>query len=62
MKQKQCTLVIQNIPVEIIRKNVKNIYIRVYPPDGQVRISVPYGIGESTVRIFILKKMEWIRS
>ncbi|BFN37077.1 M48 family metallopeptidase [Fidelibacter multiformis] len=62
MKEKRSTLVILNIPVEIIWKKVKNINLRVYPPDGQVRMSVPHGIGESTVKTFILKKMEWIHS
>lgn len=61
MKKKNNTLIIQDIPVEIVRKRVKNFNLRIYPPDGRVRITVPARIDDESVRLLVVKKMDWIR-
>jgi hypothetical protein len=35
------TIEIGNLTIEVIRKNIKNVHLRVYPPSGDVRISSP---------------------
>ena len=35
-------IVIGDIKVDVVRKDIKNIHLGVYPPNGRVRISVPY--------------------
>ncbi|MCF8222912.1 MAG: M48 family metallopeptidase [Bacteroidales bacterium] len=49
-----------NIPMEIIRKPIKNIYIRIYPPDGRVVVSAPLKMPAKAVKSFINSKKAWI--
>lgn len=49
-----------NIPLEVVRKAIKNIYIRVYPPDGRVVVSAPRRMSERQITEFINSKRNWI--
>ncbi|MDD2191241.1 MAG: SprT family zinc-dependent metalloprotease [Bacteroidales bacterium] len=51
---------IDGIVVEVEFKRIKNIYLRVYPPDARVHISAPKGMPIERVRLFALDKMDWI--
>lgn len=49
---------IGGIEVEILKKkNLKNLYIRVNPPEGQVTINAPLLCPDDEIRNFVLKKM-----
>jgi predicted metal-dependent hydrolase len=50
------------IAVEVVQKNIKNIHLGVYPPDGKVRISAPLRMSLDTVRVFAITKLSWIKS
>ncbi len=52
---------LDNIAVELIRKPIKNIYIRIYPPDGRVVVSVPRLMSRKSLSLFLLSKSAWIR-
>ena len=49
------------IPVAVIRKDIKNIHLSVYPPTGKVRISAPLRMNLDTIRVFAISKLRWIR-
>lgn len=50
--------VIGGMPVEITRKtNLKNLYIRVNPPDGTVTISAPMDASAEAIQHFVLRKV-----
>ena len=52
------TIEVGGIPMEIIRKqNLKNLYIRVNPPEGDVVLSVPADYPDEELRLFILKRL-----
>lgn len=51
---------IENIDIELIRKNIKNIHLSVHPPDGRVRLSVPKRMDDEAVRLFVISKLSWI--
>ncbi|MFK7793776.1 MAG: M48 family metallopeptidase [Gammaproteobacteria bacterium] len=51
---------IQDIIVELTRKNVKNINLRVTQPEGQVRVSAPKGIPTNLIYEFVVSKYDWI--
>ncbi|MDT8441841.1 MAG: SprT family zinc-dependent metalloprotease [Desulfuromonadales bacterium] len=53
-------LEIEGIPVEVVRKQVKNLNLRVCPPAGEVRISVPHTTDEQAIRSFVAAKLDWI--
>lgn len=54
-------IVVAGIPVEIQRKNIKNMHLYVYPPDGEVRVSVPASMTEQSIELFVRTKLGWIR-
>ena len=53
-------ITIENIDIELIRKNIKNIHLSVHPPDGRVRLSVPKRMDDEAVRLFVISKLSWI--
>lgn len=50
-----------NIKIEVEQKDIKNIHLSVYPPNGRVRISAPNRMDLDTIRVFALNKLKWIR-
>ncbi|MDA8080877.1 MAG: SprT family zinc-dependent metalloprotease [Actinomycetota bacterium] len=53
---------VQGIRIELLRKEIKNLHLRVYPPDGRVRISVPRNLPLSSVVEMIEQRIEWIHA
>ena len=54
-------LVIDDISVEITRKKIKNLHLRIHPPQGDVRLSVPVKMSLAMVCRFVKSKADWIR-
>ena len=44
---------IDSIPIKLHFKAIKNLYIRVLPPAGEVVVSVPQRMGEELALAFI---------
>ena len=53
---------LDGICIELVRKRIKNVYVRVLPPSGQVRISAPLRMSDAAAREFALSKIAWIRA
>lgn len=47
--------------MDVVRKDIKNIHLSVYPPTGRVRISAPSRIKLETIRLYAVSKLQWIR-
>lgn len=47
--------------IEITRKKIKNINLRVLPPNGDVHVSIPVRTSEKEVSAFIQSKEKWIQ-
>ena len=54
-------LEIGHITVEIVKKDIKNIHLAVYPPHGRVRLAVPENVNDETLRLFTISKLPWIK-
>ncbi len=54
-------IMISGIPVEIQKKNIKNMHLYVYPPDGEVRVSAPETMSDHSIEMFVRTKLGWIR-
>ncbi len=54
-------LVVGDLEIELIKKNIKNIHLVVLPPDGRVRVSVPKKQDDEALRLFIVSKLSWIK-
>jgi predicted metal-dependent hydrolase len=61
LSTKQSTLTVRGIKVALVRKEIKNLHIGVYPPDGRVRIAVPMHIDDDAARLAVVKKLEWLK-
>jgi hypothetical protein len=53
-------MIINGIEVIIQRKNIKNMYLRVVPPEGNVKISAPHFVSDEDIIEFVNKKIDWI--
>ncbi|MHB8130971.1 MAG: M48 family metallopeptidase [Mobilitalea sp.] len=53
-------IIISNIPIEFEKKRIKNMYLRILPPDGRVHISAPVRMSEDEIKRFVESKLEWI--
>lgn len=54
-------LTISDIEVQVVRKNIKNVHLAVYPPNGRVRVAVPWHVTDDNVRLAVINKLAWIR-
>ncbi|WP_282782621.1 M48 family metallopeptidase [Phaeodactylibacter xiamenensis] len=50
------------IDIEVEQKDIKNIHLSVYPPNGRVRIAAPKRMELDTIRVFAISKLKWIRN
>jgi len=55
------TIDLGEIAVEVVKKDIKNIHLSVYPPAGRVRISAPHRMNLETIRVFAISKLGWIK-
>ena len=49
------------IPVDVVKKDIKNIHLSVHPPTGRVRIAAPLRMNLVTIRVFAISKLAWIK-
>lgn len=54
-------LKIEGIEVDVVKKDVKNINLKIYGSNGKVRVTTPKRISKRIVRNFITEKIEWIK-
>lgn len=52
---------VSGIAVRIVRKDIKNLHLGVYPPDGRVRAAVPLRLAEDALRLAVVSRLGWIR-
>lgn len=53
--------VLDGINITVTRKRIKNMYIKVTPPNGDVLVSIPYRASETEVSNFISSHELWIK-
>ena len=53
-------LYIDELPVEVTRKRIKRMNMRIKEPDGRIVISAPYGVSDREVADFVRAKRSWI--
>lgn len=52
---------VSGISVNVVRKDIKNLHLAVYPPHGRVRVAVPLRTSDETVRLAVISRLGWIR-
>jgi predicted metal-dependent hydrolase len=54
-------ITVNGLPVEIVRKEIKNLHLGVYPPHGRVRVAAPLRVSDNAVRLAVIGKLGWIK-
>ncbi len=54
-------MLISDIEIEVIKKNIKNMHLSVLPPTGKVRISAPLSAKDQAIELFAITKIGWIK-
>jgi predicted metal-dependent hydrolase len=52
---------VNGLCVDVIRKDIKNLHLGVYPPDGRVRVAAPTAVSDEAVRQAVITRLGWIR-
>ena len=52
---------VSGIKVEVVRKDIKNLHLGVYPPHGRVRVAAPLVVSDEAVRLAVIDKLGWIK-
>lgn len=55
------TIKLGDIAIDVLKKDIKNVHLSVYPPTGKVRISAPLDMDISTIRVFAISKLGWMK-
>jgi len=55
------TILVGDIAIEVTRKRIKHVHLRVRPPNGDVTISAPMSARLQVVEAFAVTRLEWIR-
>ncbi|MBN2387685.1 MAG: M48 family metallopeptidase [Anaerolineales bacterium] len=52
---------VNGMVVDIVRKDIKNLHLAVYPPEGRVRVAAPLLLNDEAVRLAVIERLPWIR-
>lgn len=54
-------ITVSGIEVEVVRKDIKNLHLAVYPPHGRVRVAAPLVVNDEAVRLAVIDKLAWVK-
>ena len=54
-------VVVSGIPIDIQKKNIKNMHLQVKPPDGHVVISAPSSMDDKAIEVYARTNLSWIK-
>ncbi len=52
---------VSGLTVDVVRKDIKNLHLAVYPPMGRVRVAVPLRVNDEAVRLAVISRLAWIK-
>ena len=54
-------ITVNGVQVEVVRKDIKNLHLGIYPPNGRVRAAAPLRVSDDVVRLAVIGKLGWIK-
>lgn len=54
------TIQVADFEVDVVRKDIKNLHLAVYPPFGRVRVATPLQLDDEAVRLAVVARLPWI--
>jgi predicted metal-dependent hydrolase len=61
MSIEQYQITVNDLIVDVVRKDIKNLHLGVYPPSGRVRVAAPLRVNDEAVRLFTISRLGWIK-
>jgi predicted metal-dependent hydrolase len=61
MSTEASEITVAGVRVSIVRKEIKNLHLGVYPPNGRVRVAAPLAVTDDAVRRAVIGKLGWIK-
>ncbi len=61
MNTKIDKLFLGSMSVKVELKDIKNVHLSVYPPNGAIKVSAPFGTNIDTLRVYLSVRIPWIR-
>jgi predicted metal-dependent hydrolase len=57
----QSQIIIESVPIDVVRKNIKSLRLVIYPQTGRVRLSAPLWLSDDALRLYAISKLSWIK-
>jgi predicted metal-dependent hydrolase len=54
-------ITVADIPVEVVKKDIQNLHVGVYPPNGRVRVAAPAAMSDEAIRLAVVNRLGWIK-
>lgn len=54
-------ILVGGLRVDVVRKQIKNLHLGVYPPNGRVRVAAPFKLSDNAIRLAVVNKLGWIK-
>jgi predicted metal-dependent hydrolase len=54
-------MTVSGLRVAVVRKEIRNLHLGVYPPDGRIRIAAPTATSDGALRAAVATKLGWIK-
>src|ERR1700730_4903393 len=54
-------ITVHGLVVDVVRKDIKNLHLAVYPPAGRVRVATPLRANDEAARLFTISRLAWIK-
>ena len=61
MNTKKTRTRICDLEIDTVKKDIKNIHLGVYPPNGRVRVAAPLKTTDEAIKLLVISKMPWIK-
>ena len=61
MSTEKHQITVNDLVVDVVRKDIKHLHLAVYPPAGRVRVAAPLRVNDEAVRLFTIARLGWIK-
>lgn len=61
MSTEKHQIIINDFVVDVVRKDIKNLHLGIYPPGGRIRVAAPLRVNDEAVRLFTISRLAWIK-
>ncbi|MHB8448980.1 MAG: M48 family metallopeptidase [Mycobacteriales bacterium] len=51
---------VSDFEVDVVREDIKNLRLAVYPPFGRVRVAAPSQLDDDAIRLAVIARLSWV--